>query len=186
MALTKGFLDTTFPGMHTAQLLYFPILIGLIGMAYAAKQFGQDEIYPWHYSNQIFLLILGGSVAIALGQVLFITETNNPNLGVHTSGIVCLILGHILLAIGFYYLVRKELYNLYLNDRILKEPKAELPIAYVGLTISYVFFLISSLLTDAALIDIFNLVGIGVAIIFSIVSVIGYLRLNILFKAYPL
>ena len=91
-----------------------------------------------------------------------------------------------MLATGFYYLVRKELYNLYLNDRILKEPKAELPIAYVGLTISYVFFLISSLLTDAALIDIFNLVGIGVAIIFSIVSVIGYLRLNILFKAYPL
>lgn len=184
VALTRGLLDTVYAGMHTMQLLFIPIIFAWYGMAYASKSFHNDETYKWQNGIVIFILMFSGATDILFSQIIFVTETFNPFPALHVVGILLLIAGHGTLAAAFLFLNKTELYKLYLDDKIQKAPGLELTIGHAFFALTYTAFLISAQ-GNTAIANIFYTGGIVLAVIAVLVASVGYLKLNILFKAYP-
>ena len=171
-------------GLDASQLLYAPIIIGLAGMGKAALNFRNEREFAWERGKQIAIFIFVGSGILLLGLFLLILkEWVNTDILIYLGGI-CLILSSIAYAIGFFFL-QKQLASLYLKRVIVKYPKYYLSIGFGAQSLAFTLFFISWLISNEAVTEIINIVGIGITAITIILLSIGFIPINIAFRAYP-
>ncbi len=177
-------LSEVLSGLDASQILFVPIIIGLAGMGRAALNFSKEGEFEWERGKHIAISILAGSGILLLGLFLFILkEWVDSDILIYLGGIG-LILSSIAFAIGFFFL-QKQLAYLYLKRVIVKYPKYYLPIGFGVQALAYILFFISSFISSEAVVETINIVGIGITAVVIILLIIGFIPLNIAFRAYP-
>lgn len=171
-------------GLDASHILYAPIIIGLAGMGKAAQNFRNEKEFAWERGKQIAIFILAGSGILLLGLFLLIlTEWIIIDILIYLGGIF-LILSSIAFTIGFFFL-QKQLATLYLKRVIVKYPKYYLTIGFGVQSLAYILFFISSFITIESVAQTINIVGIGLIAVVIILLGMGFIRINIAFRAYP-
>ena len=171
-------------GWDASQILYAPIIIGLAGMGKAALNFSNESEFTWERGKQIAIFIFAGSGILLLGLLLLIlTEWVITDILIYLSG-TFLILSNIVYAIGFFFL-QKQLAALYLKRVIVKYPKYFLSIGFGVQSLAYILFFISSFISIESVSVTMNIVGIGITAVAIILLCIGFIPINIAFRAYP-
>jgi len=171
-------------GLDSSQLLYAPIIFGLAGMGKAALNFRKEREFAWERGKQIAILIFAGSGILLLGLFLLILKEWVENEFLIYLGCISLILSNIAYAIGFFFL-QKQLASLYLKRVIVKYPKYYISIGFGVQSLAYTLFFISWLISNKAVATIINIVGIGITAVTIILLCIGFIPINIAFRAYP-
>ena len=119
-----------------------------------------------------------------LGLLLFILkEWVDSDILIYLGGI-SLILSSIAFAIGFFFL-QKQMAHLYLKRVIVKYPKYYLSIGFGVQALAYLLFFISSFISNQTAVETINIVGIGITAVVIILLIMGFIPINIAFRAYP-
>lgn len=181
--IANGLFDVI-SGWDASQILYAPIIIGLAGMGKAALNFRNEKEFAWERGKQIAVFILAGSGILLLGLLLLILkEWVITDILIYVGGI-CLILSNIAYSIGFLFL-QKQLAALYLKRVIVKYPKYFLSIGFGVQSLAYILFFISSFISIESVAVTINIVGIGITAVAIVLLCIGFIPINIAFRAYP-
>ncbi len=181
--IANGLFDVLY-GLDASQILYAPIIIGLAGIGKAALNFRNESEFAWERGKQIAIFIFVGSGILLLGLFLLILiEWIVTDILIYLGGI-CLILSSIAYTIGFFFL-QKQLASLYLKRVIVKYPKHFLSIGFGVQSLSFTLFFISWLISNEAVAVIINIIGIGITAVAIILLSIGFIPINIAFRAYP-
>ncbi|MBY8999764.1 MAG: hypothetical protein KGD64_02515 [Candidatus Heimdallarchaeota archaeon] len=182
---TYGLSFSVFGGWDPSFILYVPIIIGIAGMGTASLNFSKEKEFTWERGKQVALFIFLGSGILFLSILLLIlVEWVDYDVIVYI-GDVGLILSCIAYAVGFFFLQR-QLAFLYLKRVIVRYPKYYATIGFGVQAFAYAVFFINWFFTENAIITA-TLVIIG--IVFAAISIIliamGFIQINIAFRAYP-
>ncbi|MCK5141150.1 MAG: hypothetical protein KAQ70_03070 [Candidatus Heimdallarchaeota archaeon] len=171
-------------GWDASQILYAPIIIGLAGMGKAALNFSNESEFTWERGKQIAIFIFAGSGILLLGLLLLIlTEWVITDILIYLSG-TFLILSNIVYAIGFFFL-QKQLAALYLKRVIVRYPKYFISIGFGVQAISYTLFFINWFISNEIVTATIEIAGIVLAVISILLLIVGFIPINIAFRAYP-
>ncbi len=181
---TSGLALAVFGGWDPLQILYAPILIGLVGMGKAALNFSEESEFAWERGKLIAVLIFVGSGILLLGLLLLISATWIDTEVLVYLGDIGLILSCIVYAIGFFFL-QKQLASLYLKRVIAKYPKYFISIGFGVQSLSYTLFFINWFISNETITATIVIAGIVLAIISILFLIIGFIPINIAFRAYP-
>ena len=181
---TSGLALAVFGGWDPSQLLYAPILMGLVGMGKAALNFSKESEFAWERGKLISTFISVGSVILLLGLLLLILTTWIDTEILVYLGDIGLILSCIVYAIGFFFL-QKQLASLYLKRVIVKYPKYYISIGFGVQSLSYTLFFINWFISNETVTATIVIAGIVLAVISILFLIVGFISINIAFRAYP-
>ncbi|MFW9851993.1 MAG: hypothetical protein ACFFDS_03570 [Candidatus Thorarchaeota archaeon] len=212
---TLGLRNTSLAGISASQILYIPILIGIVGMGWGAYNFTYDDKEPWEKGRLISFFLIGGAVILFLGQISLIIAGFDEvqkvpiRLSYFFIGNILMIISCIILAIGFV-LLRKQLLGLYFKKIFIKNPNAFVVFSYILQTLAYclffsAYFMVNvkpevsimeflqvntgfSILQLNILIQnqvILDASGIGLIVLALIFLLVGFIPINISFRTYP-
>ncbi len=181
---TSGLALAVFGGWDPSQILYAPILIGLVGMGKAALNFSKESEFAWERGKLIAILIFIGSGILLLGLLLLIFTTWNDIEVLVYLGDIGLILSCIVYAIGFFFL-QKQLAALYLKRVIVKYPNYFISIGFGVQSLAYTLLFINWFVSNETATATIVIAGIVLAVISIIFLIVGFIPVNIAFRAYP-
>lgn len=171
-------------GLDVTQLLYVPILIGISGMGVGALIFSREEEFQWKEGKKIAWFIFIGSGLLVIAHLFFIIAGIVDNITLVYPGDVCLILSTLSYSISFYFLQRQMAF-LYLKKVIIKYPNYYVFIGFIVQAIAYLIFSINWFIQDEVAVATLEIIGIVFAGISILLLVIGFIPINIAFRAYP-
>jgi len=185
-----GLRNTSLPGITAIQLLFLPIIIGIVGIGWGAYNFTYDEKEPWKNGKEIFFLVLIGVALLILGQIALIIAGYDETLemAIRPSyfivGNSLMILSCIVLAVGFFFL-RKQLLELYFKKIFIKNPNLFIVFSYIVQVVAYSLFFTAYFTTQGNTQAILDGIGIGLVGIALIFLLVGFIPINISFRTYP-
>jgi len=186
--LSFGFLNTSLPGLKVAQLLFIPIIAGILGFARAAYNFSFDEIISWEKGKTIYYSLIISSAILVLSQVFLITAGSDEGLPIHLPlyyiGIISLILSSCSFTISFFF-VRKQLSILYFKKVVIRHPGIYLLTGYIFQIIAYCIYFVSFFFNNQSIQGIMDIIGVSVVAASLLMLAIGFFQINISFRAYP-
>ncbi len=186
--LSFGFLKISLPGMKVEQLLIIPIIAGILGFARAAQIFSVDELISWEKGKTIFYSLVISSAILVLSQVFLITagvdsEGLPIRLSLYYIGSITLILSACSFAVSFFF-VRQQLSILYFKKVVIRHPGIYLIAGYIFQVITHCIFFASFFVTNPDIQGITDIVGMATAAASILLLIIGFIQINISFRAY--
>ncbi len=180
-------LNTIVIDFNQSHILYIPLILAYLGISYASYRFKTNNDYPWTLGEKIGLFIASGSILIGIAQITFVSITETGSIILYYLAFLMMVGAYCLLGYGFYLLI-DQMEELWAEDYIIKEPKIFLPLGHFGLALVYLLFLISYIILriHENLALFFSIIGIAGVLFFSVINVIGYIRLNLAFRTYPM
>ncbi len=186
---TFGLIQTSLPGLNVSQLMYIPIIAGFLSIGWAAYNFSFDNIEKWEKGKIIFILILISSFSLILAQVFLIIAGSDteglPNyFSLYYFGISLMIISSLLFGVSFFFL-RHQLKKLYFKKIIIRYPGFYLIAGFGFQTIAYSLFLISFVVNITDVQGIIDIIGVSIVAASLLLFALGFIQLNISFRAYP-
>ena len=186
--LSFGFLNTSLPGFKVSQLLFIPILAGILGFARAAYNFSVDELVSWEKGKIIYYALISSSAVLVLSQVfLIVAGSDAEGLPIHVSlyyiGIILLILSSVSFTVSFFF-VRNQLSILYFKKVVIKHPGLYLLTGYILQTVAYCIYFVSFFFNNQSVQSTLDIIGVSVVAASLLMLAIGFVQINISFRAY--
>ncbi|MHA2357432.1 MAG: hypothetical protein ACXABK_01515 [Candidatus Heimdallarchaeaceae archaeon] len=181
-----GYRTTSLNGLRYELLIYLLILVGFGGIGLGAYRLSLDTKEPWNRGKQFSYFLFGGLIMIFLAQIFLIISGTDAEVDVtipvlFNIGNSFMIISCLVFVIAFFIL-RKQLLELYLKEIVIKEPNLFIIFAFLAQGVMYVFYFVSYYFPD---IFAFAIVAFIFAGIFLLCLILGFIQINIIFRVYP-
>ena len=187
-ATSKLFLWTMIIGWKAQQLLYIPIILGIVGMSWGIYNLSFDPVVKWEKAKYTIILLIGGSVSILLSQISLIVSEFVFELGFFIIFVIFQIVSSIAFSIGFYYFYR-DLISLFIRKLVPRNPLPLISIAFLIQIIGYAMFVTSVFLIGytsyITASSILNIIGMSLLGVFLGFLAVGFYLLFPTFQAFP-
>ncbi|NPD87640.1 MAG: hypothetical protein HGN29_02885 [Asgard group archaeon] len=182
-----GLRDTSISGISAIQILFIPIIISFIGIAFASYNLGFDSDEPWERGKIIAVLITISIILLLVAQIsLIVAGVDDDGKIIRVAffyiGDILMIISSIVFSLSFFFF-RKQLLTLYFKKIIVKHPNFLPTISFALQAVAYCLFFGASFTQGDVLIGI-DLTGIIISAISVLLLIGGLIPVNISFRAY--